>query len=260
MVLSSLRACTQDKQLQVRYEKLPLSWCFEGHHYGFPASHKRPGLQVAKDHLPEGSAHDQSSVEHPKRLFLSLEWNGQGNLTPGSQLLLALSPRNCVLTTYILNSVPQFILFLLTLLFTEGCSRLFYFRGPFFSSGIIGTCYNDEELRLLAFLFKGRACNSGITTTENKGLTRKSRSYVGRYFMKQDSKNGKYASGFVIGVGIGLVLGVVIGLVTNDLGLWLPIGVAMGTGLGVAFGSLSVKDMKEDHDKAQEGESSAKGS
>lgn len=49
---------------------------------------------------------------------------------------------------------------------------------------------------------------------------------------EHSSANAKAMS---IGVGVGLAIGAVIGLATDNIGLWLPVGVALGAGLGAAM-------------------------
>lgn len=46
---------------------------------------------------------------------------------------------------------------------------------------------------------------------------------------------GGSRDGMGAGIAIGICLGVAVGLATDDLGLWLPVGVAIGAGLGAAL-------------------------
>ncbi len=52
---------------------------------------------------------------------------------------------------------------------------------------------------------------------------------------KQDGRPKKPSGGSAWGVGIGLLLGTAVGCWTDDLALWLCIGVSVGLCLGAAF-------------------------
>jgi len=61
--------------------------------------------------------------------------------------------------------------------------------------------------------------------------------------------NDKNSKSFppVLFVSLGLVFGVIIGSLTGDIGLWLPIGVALGAGLMTASGGFKQdEDQKDD--------------
>lgn len=43
-------------------------------------------------------------------------------------------------------------------------------------------------------------------------------------------------------IAIGLVAGVLLGVITNDLGIWLPVGIAIGAGVGFSNQNKSQKN------------------
>ena len=45
-------------------------------------------------------------------------------------------------------------------------------------------------------------------------------------------------------MGLGVSMGTVIGMVTQNIGQWMPLGVAMGAGLGLSLG-LALSEEKE---------------
>jgi hypothetical protein len=59
----------------------------------------------------------------------------------------------------------------------------------------------------------------------------------------KESQNKEKSSGGAAGVSLGLLLGVAIGVARDNIGFWLPVGVAMGMGLGGLF-----SHKKEDSD------------
>ena len=62
--------------------------------------------------------------------------------------------------------------------------------------------------------------------------------------------SGKSNSALPMCVGLGVVGGTVIGLLTDEIGLWMPIGVAIGSGLGVALSAHSI-DGSDHEDKVK---------
>jgi hypothetical protein len=43
-------------------------------------------------------------------------------------------------------------------------------------------------------------------------------------------------------IAIGLVAGVLVGVITNNLGVWLPVGIAIGAGVGFSNQNKSKKN------------------
>lgn len=56
-------------------------------------------------------------------------------------------------------------------------------------------------------------------------------------------KDNKLASG----IGLGMIFGVAIGVATDNLGLWIGVGLALGAGIG---NSLMKKDKKNKDDES----------
>tara|TARA_B100000003_G_scaffold207483_1_gene225156 strand:+ start:1787 stop:1957 length:171 start_codon:yes stop_codon:yes gene_type:complete len=48
-------------------------------------------------------------------------------------------------------------------------------------------------------------------------------------------------SSLALGAGMGLLVGVVIGAITDNIGLWIPLGLCLGAGVGLALGDKSKK-------------------
>tara|TARA_X000000368_G_C22936884_1_gene670299 strand:- start:165 stop:332 length:168 start_codon:yes stop_codon:yes gene_type:complete len=51
-------------------------------------------------------------------------------------------------------------------------------------------------------------------------------------------------NGLALGAGIGLVAGVVIGSITDNIGLWISLGLCFGAGVGLALGDKNKKSPK----------------
>ena len=49
-----------------------------------------------------------------------------------------------------------------------------------------------------------------------------------------------------VSFGIGMITGTAIGVLTDNLQLWLPLGIAVGAALGAAFGRSQAGDSNED--------------
>lgn len=64
-----------------------------------------------------------------------------------------------------------------------------------------------------------------------------------------NDKKEKEPKGIALGAGLGLLGGVVIGTLTDNIGLWIPVGLCLGVALGNVFDSE--KD-GEDEDIEQE--------
>ena len=60
-----------------------------------------------------------------------------------------------------------------------------------------------------------------------------------------DNKKKYIAIGLPIGMGLGVSMVTVIGMVTQNIGLWMPLGVAMGAGLGLSLG-LALSEKKKE--------------
>ena len=71
---------------------------------------------------------------------------------------------------------------------------------------------------------------------------------------KKNSMKVNLGSGFTLGVAFGLCLGVV----TNDIGIWLPIGIALGLALGYGkykvFGNVDSDSESKDSEEAKDNE------
>lgn len=53
--------------------------------------------------------------------------------------------------------------------------------------------------------------------------------------MKDKKKMGQ-------GIAFGIILGTLVGIMTDNLGLWLPVGIATGAGIGTTRSSKSTKE------------------
>jgi len=52
-------------------------------------------------------------------------------------------------------------------------------------------------------------------------------------------------NGLPLGAGIGLTAGIVIGSITDNIGLWLPLGLCLGAGVGMALDDKNKKSPKK---------------
>ena len=59
---------------------------------------------------------------------------------------------------------------------------------------------------------------------------------------RSGESGGSDGSGIAIGMCIGCSLGVALGSATNNIGLWLPIGVGCGLAIGCAFDASRKKE------------------
>ncbi len=64
-------------------------------------------------------------------------------------------------------------------------------------------------------------------------------------------KQNKGVAFMPIGMSMGIAIGTAVGVATDNLALWLPIGIAIGSGFGVTLMSAVNAKAKKDEDKPE---------
>ena len=67
--------------------------------------------------------------------------------------------------------------------------------------------------------------------------------------MSDKQRSNRNAPG--VGLALGIVIGSVIGVATDNIGLWIPIGVATGAGVGTSIGAGWFSQKKKQSDEKE---------
>lgn len=73
-----------------------------------------------------------------------------------------------------------------------------------------------------------------------------------RYYMNGNKKNNCSSYGMAIGMCIGLSIGTAIGSVSNNIGLWMPIGLSAGMCMGLVLSHRNEDSDEDDKDNRDE--------